>query len=284
MQVTFWGVRGSTPTPGNSTVRFGGNTVCTEVQLSDGSVLILDAGTGLRELGISLEARGHTGPMSLLLSHVHWDHILGLPFFQPLWKPGTELRIFPVANDEQRVFARQLAMFDGVHFPIRAADIPARLELVDNNEEVWHVGPAKITRTAMNHPGGAQGFRIEDDDGSSLAYLTDNELVNLAANEDLTERLARFSRGVDLLIHDAQYLPSDMPAKRGWGHSVLDDVLGLARASRARNLVLFHHDPGRDDTALDAIQVHVTDWCTANAPDTRGVVANEGLTFHLMQR
>ncbi len=280
MQVTFWGVRGSTPTPGNSTVRYGGNTVCTEVVLSDGTVVILDAGTGIRELGIALQKRGHQGPMSLLLSHVHWDHILGLPFFLPLWKRGTELRIFPVANDEQRVFARQLAMFDGVHFPIRATDIPARLELVDSNEAVWHVGPAKITRVAMNHPGGAQGFRIDDSDGTSLAYLTDNELVT-PTGENFTERLATFAQDVGLLIHDAQYVPTDMPLKRGWGHSVIDDVLGLARASHARSLALFHHDPARGDDALDAIQVDVNDWCTAHAPDTRAIVAHEGLTIDL---
>jgi phosphoribosyl 1,2-cyclic phosphodiesterase len=284
MQVTFWGVRGSTPTPGSSTVRYGGNTVCTEVQLSDGSMLILDAGTGIRELGLSLQKRGPHGPINLLLSHVHWDHILGLPFFQPLWKRGAHLRIFPVANDEQRVFARQLAMFDGVHFPIRATDIPARLELVDDNAEVWHVGPAKITRAAMNHPGGAQGFRIEDSDGSSLAYLTDNELVTTPPNERLQERLAAFARGVDVLIHDAQYLPSDMPAKRGWGHSVLDDVLGFARETRARSLVLFHHDPERNDDALDAIQVHTREWLAAHAPHTEGLVAQEGLTLVLPKR
>jgi phosphoribosyl 1,2-cyclic phosphodiesterase len=277
MQVTFWGVRGSTPTPGHSTVRYGGNTVCTEVQLSDGSILILDAGTGMRELGLSLQKREHRGPMSLLLSHVHWDHILGLPFFAPLWKRGTELVVYPVANDEQRMFARQLAMFDGVHFPVRATDIPAKLELVDNTEAVWKIGPATVTRIGMNHPGGAQGFRIEDSDGSSLAYLTDNELVNTPPNEMLMDRLASFAREVDVLVHDAQYLASDMPIKRGWGHSVIDEVLRLGVESRAHNLVLFHHDPERNDDALDAIQTHASDFLATAAPHAKAIVAFEGM-------
>jgi phosphoribosyl 1,2-cyclic phosphodiesterase len=281
MQVTFWGVRGSTPTPGHSTVRYGGNTVCTEVQLSDGSLVVLDAGTGIRELGLSLQKREHRGPISLLLSHVHWDHILGLPFFGPLWKRGTELFVYPVANDEQRVFARQLAMYDGVHFPVRATDIPARLELVDTNDATWSIGCAKVTRIPMNHPGGAQGFRIEDADGSSLVYLTDNELTTSAPHETLMDRLATFAREADLLIHDAQYVGADMPLKRGWGHSVIDDVFTLGAMARARNLVLFHHDPERTDDMLDRIQRDAEEWLAANTDGTKGVVAREGMTLNV---
>jgi len=284
MQVTFYGVRGSTPTPGTSTVRYGGNTVSTEVRLADGSVIILDAGTGIRELGKALLKRPAEGSMSLLLSHVHWDHILGLPFFAPVWMRGTELSIYPVANDEQRVFARQLSMFDGVHFPVRASDLPAVLHLVDALDAEWRIGSAIVRRIALNHPGGAQGFRIDDSDGSSIVYLTDNELVHTSPNEKLLENLANFSRGVGLMIHDAQYLHSDMPLKLGWGHSLVDEVLELGRRSEAARLALFHHDPDRDDNALDVIAAHASAWCADRAPHTEALVAREGQTINVTAR
>src|SRR5437868_2483595 len=134
MRVTFYGVRGSTPTPGPSTARYGGNTSCVEVRLGDGSLLVLDAGTGLRELGKVLLAEGHADPIHLLLSHVHWDHILGLPFFGPVWQSGTNIRIYPV-SDKQRNFCQQLAIFDGVHFPVQRKDVPSKLDVVDIDGE-----------------------------------------------------------------------------------------------------------------------------------------------------
>lgn len=279
MRVRFYGVRGSTPTPGPSTVRYGGNTVCVDVRLSDGTALILDAGTGLRALGKTLMAEKHTGPLSLLLTHVHWDHILGLPFFAPIWQKGTRLRIWPLANAEQETFCQKLTLFDGIHFPVHAADIPAEIELVAKQEASWAVGPARVRRIALNHPGGAQGFRIDDGE-RSIAYLTDNELSAEAKATSLDE-LAAFARGVDLLVHDAQYVDADMPAKRGWGHSVVDDVLRLGQRAEAKHLVLFHHEPERDDDALDAIAARAKAWMREHAPASAVTVAHEGLELDL---
>jgi phosphoribosyl 1,2-cyclic phosphodiesterase len=279
MRVRFYGVRGSTPTPGPSTVRYGGNTVCVDVRLGDGSVVLLDAGTGLRALGKTLMSEQPKGPLSLLLTHVHWDHILGLPFFAPIWQKGTHLRVFPLANAEQETFCQKLTLFDGIHFPVHASDIPAKIELVAKEEATWAIGPARVRRIALNHPGGAQGFRI-DDGKTSIAYLTDNELGQAAPTTTLDE-LAAFARGVDLLIHDAQYVESDMPDKRGWGHSVLPDVLRLGQRAEAKHLVLFHHEPERDDDALDAIGVRASAWMREHAPDTRVTVAHEGLALSL---
>src|SRR5262249_19402679 len=154
MQVRFFGVRGSVPTPGSATVRYGGNTVCVEVRLADGTVLIFDAGTGIRELGKVLLAEHHAGPFSLLLTHVHWDHIIGLPFFGPLWRHETTVNVWPLANDAHQDSARRRSLFDGVHFPVRGTDIPARLDLLAPDTDEWRIGSARVRRVALNHPGG----------------------------------------------------------------------------------------------------------------------------------
>lgn len=278
MRVTFHGVRGSVPAPGPQTSRYGGNTSCVEAQLSDGSTLALDAGTGLRELGKRLVREGRASPVHLLLSHTHWDHVMGLPFFAPLYDRNSHLLVYPLANEAQERFQRNI--FDDIHFPVSVNDIPSKFEFARPEGEVWQVGSAKIRRIQLNHPGGAQGFRIDDADGSSIAYLTDNEMT--AARPVVTaDDLARFSDGVNLLIHDAQYVPSDMPHKRGFGHSLVEDVLKLGEYAKPKELVLFHHDPDRSDDALDEIGKDATAWLASRAKNVGLRVAHEGLTLEL---
>lgn len=284
MRVTFYGVRGSIATPGLSTVRYGGNTVCVDVRLSDGTVLVLDAGTGIRELGRVLLGEEHRGTLHCLFTHAHWDHIIGLPFFGPIWRKDTHLVFHPLANTAQEKLRHNSILFDEIHFPVRAADIPARIELVERNEASWRIGPAIVTRIALNHPGGAQGFRIDDADGASVCYLTDNELAPPGTPTTTVDALARFAHGAGLLIHDAQYVEADMPAKRGWGHSVVSDVLDLSRRAEVSTLALFHHEPERDDEALDRIGVAASSWLKQNAPATTAIVAREGLTLTIPGR
>ncbi len=278
MRTTFHGVRGSVPAPGPGTAKYGGNTSCVEVALADGTTLVLDAGTGLRGLGVDLVKRGVTGTLHLLLSHVHWDHIQGLPFFAPIWTKDTSLCIHPLANEPQERFRRQLTIFDEIHFPVRVRDIPARIEFAKHDSESWRIGSATITRISLNHPGGAQGFRIVDDDGSSVAYLTDNEISGTGAVCSL-EELARFADGVDVLIHDSQYLADEMPLKRGWGHSVVDEVFELGKLARPKQLLLYHHDPARTDAALDAMSERAVDWFATERPEVSPLVAYEGLSL-----
>jgi phosphoribosyl 1,2-cyclic phosphodiesterase len=280
MRVTFYGVRGSIPAPGPSTARYGGNTSCVEVRLADGTLVVLDAGTGLRELGNALLRNGSGVPgVHLLLSHTHWDHILGLPFFAPLWMKGTHILVYPLSSDAQERF--RATIFDDIHFPVGADAIPSHVESIRLDGEAWRVGSALIRRIALNHPGGAQGFRIDDDGGSSLAYLTDNELTPPQDATVTPEALARFADGVDLLIHDSQYVRADMPSKHGWGHSVVDDVLALGTAARPKTLALYHHDPERSDDALDAIGKRAQSWLAEHAPGSRVVVAHEGLKIEI---
>jgi phosphoribosyl 1,2-cyclic phosphodiesterase len=278
MRVTFHGVRGSVPAPGPQTSRYGGNTSCVEVQLSDGSTLALDAGTGLRELGKALVREGRASPVHLFLSHTHWDHVMGLPFFAPLYDKNNHLLVYPLANEAQERFQRNI--FDDIHFPVSVNDIPSKVEFAKPEGEVWRVGSAVVRRIQLNHPGGAQGFRVDDDDGSSMAYLTDNE-IGAGRMVVTVDDLARFSDGVSLLIHDSQYIPADMPHKRGFGHSLVEDVLKLGQYAKPGQLVLFHHDPDRSDDALDQIGADAKKWLAEHAKSVKLAVAHEGLTVAL---
>jgi phosphoribosyl 1,2-cyclic phosphodiesterase len=281
MEITFYGVRGSIPVPGKTTQRYGGNTACVLVRLADGSPVVLDGGSGMRECGKALLADPPRGPIHVLHTHVHWDHIIGIPFFGPLYRPDTLIRVYPLMNEAQDALRKRHTMFGGVNFPVRGEDVPARREMLAPEGPVWRIGSAEVRRVVLNHPGGAQGFRIDDADGRSLVYLTDNELSPPGPVTTSLDELAAFSRGVDVLIHDTQYLESEMPQKRGWGHSTLEDVLVLAARAETPHALIFHHDPERDDAALDRIGEVATEWLRDHAPGTRATVAYEGLELRL---
>jgi phosphoribosyl 1,2-cyclic phosphodiesterase len=280
MRVRFFGVRGSIPTPGPSTVRYGGNSVCVEVRLADGTRIVLDAGTGIRECGKQIERDGYTGTIHLCITHPHWDHLIGLPFFGPLYAKDRRIMFHPMTAAGSARMANPI-MFDGEHFPVRFRDLPAQIERAPAARE-HRIGSARITGIELNHPGGSNGFRIDDDDGTSLCYLTDNELHPPGGTAVTTAAaLARFAAGSSLIIHDAQYVASDLPGKHGWGHSQVDDVLALARDAGASAVALHHHDPDRDDAALDAIAAGATEWAAAHAPSLATIVAREGFDLDL---
>jgi phosphoribosyl 1,2-cyclic phosphodiesterase len=280
MRVTFYGVRGSIPTPGPDTVRYGGNTSCVAVRLADETLIILDGGTGMRQLGYHLMVDGISEQaVHLCITHMHWDHIIGVPFFAPIYKQQTTVVLHPLVMETPSHVLTPEKLFDGLHFPLQMHQIPSRIVRPEPTDQPWRIGSARVSRVGLNHPGGATGFRIDDGDGASLVFLTDNELNPPGARTVTPVELAKFAEGAGLLVHDAQYLEAEMPEKHGWGHSTIPQVLALGKAAGVRTLALYHHDPGRSDDALDVIARETGAWWERRVRAGRVIVAYEGLTL-----
>jgi phosphoribosyl 1,2-cyclic phosphodiesterase len=269
LSIRFWGVRGSCPAPGPETASVGGNTSCVEVVAGD-TRIALDAGTGLRRLGADLLARSR-GPVELtvLLSHVHWDHIQGLPFFAPIYVPGTRLRLGGgvTGTPLRDTLRRQMS---APTFPVDWNDVPAErsyVELRDGGST--RIGDAQVRTARANHPDAVFAYRVEHE-GHAVVYATDTEHYAC-----VDPRLVALARDADVLVYDAQYLPEEYAGKVGWGHSTYEAGAALARAANVGKLVLFHHDPGRNDQAVAAIE--------RRARDVFGDVeaAREGMTIEL---
>jgi phosphoribosyl 1,2-cyclic phosphodiesterase len=249
MTITIWGARGSLPSPEPTNRRYGGNTSCISVE-NDKAVLVLDAGTGIRPLGQTLFSSEKE--IYVLLTHVHSDHIQGFPFFGPLYKPGRTTHVLDFEQYGRRWSL--LEMLDHFHFPLRPEEMPGMLQRVEGEPlDFLRRRGFDLTRQAVNHPGGAYGYRLRDA-GRSMVFIPDNELRAPDPAEVSFEAVVAFCQGADVLIHDAQYRADDMPLKWGWGHSTLADTCQLAVEAKVGHLVLFHHDPSRTDDALDAVQ------------------------------
>jgi phosphoribosyl 1,2-cyclic phosphodiesterase len=249
MRIRFWGVRGSLPSPGPDTVRYGGNTPCVAVELGS-LLLVFDAGTGIRRLGDSLT--NWDGEICIVVSHLHWDHVQGLPFFAPLYGADRPLTLC-VPPGQASGGLIEIAGMDGLHFPVVGDQVASRIAIRDDlpNDLLERHG-ARLHSLAVNHPGGTRAFRLEAG-GRSLVHIPDNEIDPPYARAVEPGELVEFCRGADLLIHDAQYLPHELAAKRGWGHSEVSQVCDLAAAADVARLCLFHHDPARSDAELDVI-------------------------------
>jgi phosphoribosyl 1,2-cyclic phosphodiesterase len=275
MRVTLWGTRGSQATPGPDTVRYGGNTSCVEVRAADGSLVVLDAGTGIRRLGATVE-RGRR--IDILLSHLHMDHIQGLGFFAPLFRPGCEVHLWGPASATQGLRARLNRYLSPPLFPVRLRDLPSDLTLHDVPLGQFELPTFNVTAALVAHPAPTVGYRLEVD-GAVMAYMPDHEP---ALTSRLFPRTPDWSSGValarnaDLLIHDAQYTLSEYDQHVGWGHSALEHAIALATIAGAHCLVPFHHDPAHDDGALDEMFASV-----APPPGLELVPAVEGLSFDL---
>lgn len=282
MLATIYGVRGSMPMPGPKTLRYGGNTVCVAATLADGTRLFLDAGTGIRAFGKDLFKEGLNGPIHFLLSHRHYDHIIGLPFFEPIYTPELHLVVHPVQNEVKERRRARAEIFDGIQTPMKLSQLPSRIDFETSEPDAdWIIGSARVSRIKLNHPGGAQGFRVQDADGASLTYLTDNELVPPGDVRTTPEQQAAFARDTGLMIVDSQYLPEDLPAKAGWGHSTVPQVLSLGRGAQPHTLLLFHHDPDRSDDDLDTIGEQAAEFASSQMDNGPILVASEGMRFDI---
>jgi phosphoribosyl 1,2-cyclic phosphodiesterase len=284
-------VRGSLPVPGPDTIRYGGNTSCVEVRFGD-RLLILDAGTGVRRLGLELQRQAAGRPISaaILLSHFHWDHIQGLPFFGPIFVPGNRFQVYGCSRGPTALESVLAGQMESPYSPLPMSALPGTLEFTELGDQPIEIDGIRVTTTLLNHPGLALAFRLEAG-GKSLVYATDNEPCpprGTAADPqspclrgDHEAILARFAGGADLLISDAQYTPEEYAKHVGWGHSSIHDALRLGVTAGVKRLALFHHDPERSDEQIDAL----VDVCRAEL-DRTGVsmecfAAKEGLTVEL---
>ena len=293
MRIRFWGTRGSLAKPGPSTVRYGGNTSCVEVRAADGTLIILDCGTGAHDLGRSLVAsgerpiRGH-----LLLTHTHWDHIQGFPFFAPLFIPGNEWDVYAAQGLGQRLEDTLAGQMEYEYFPVTLGQLDATIRYHELAEGAFDLGSVQVTARYLNHPGLALGYRLEAG-GVAVVYATDHEPHSRHQPEvaDPTQLLpvhredqrhVEFLAGADLVIHDAQYTLEEYPSKLTWGHSPAELAVDFALAAGVKRLALFHHDPLRDDAALDQL----VEICRRRAVAGRLDVfaAAEGQTIELAER
>lgn len=275
MRITVWGSRGSLASAGSETIRYGGNTACVQVDGSDGTVLVLDAGTGMRQAGLRLVGDGR--PIHVLLTHLHMDHIQGLGFFRPLFEPGREIHVWGPPSTTQDLRTRLTRYLSPPLFPVRIRDLASDVELHDVRVEPWTVGGFTITSAGIVHPGPTVGYRIEGD-GARVAYMPDHEPA-LGGSLATTEWLSGYvlARGVDVLLHDGQYMDEEYPDRIGWGHSSISHAVRYADTVEAQDLLLIHHDPDHSDDQIDEL--------VANAARARhtGTVrgASEGMVLNL---
>jgi len=271
MKLTFWGVRGSIPTPGKQMVRYGGNTPCLELRLDDDRLIIFDAGTGIRSFGDYLINNGESVKAYLFISHPHWDHIQGFPFFKPAFIPGNELTIVGTDRPEKPLSEIISEQMNRIYFPVQLHDLKAKIKFVPITEEgEMRVYDAIVKMIYVNHPGFALGYRVEYK-GKSLIYISDNEPFDRASaasmsnfetkvkekfmnsSGDPNQRIFDFCHGADVLIYDTTYTPEEYIDRVGWGHSDYLFALRLAAEANVRRLYLFHHEQNHSDEKVDDI-------------------------------
>ena len=284
--ITFWGTRGSIPTPGPHTARYGGNTPCVAVSAGGDRLLILDAGSGIRPLGRAL-VEAHQGAMTaeILLTHTHWDHIQGLPFFAPLNGKGNTVRIFGPRQGDVALETIVDRQTDATVFPIPIKALAAKLTVTEVTPGPFEVDGFRVDSCRLRHPGMTLAYRLTPrEGGASMAYVTDNELGPGGSYDvpaDWRRQLVRFLGDVDLLVHDGMYSDQLAEARAGWGHSTPRQAVELAAECGARRLVLFHHEPDHDDAAIDRLLEGARTVAAKTAPVLRVDAAMEGLQLNL---
>ena len=279
IHVDFWGVRGSVPSPGPTTARYGGNTSCVSITI-DNKILILDAGTGIRNLGGAIIGQPEL-EIFVVVTHSHWDHIQGFPFFTPIYQPNRPVHMFPTLHKKNVVLSSLIDQMDGAHFPITPDQVPSNFNFVTENPlEFLENNGFHMELVPMNHPGKAFGYKIKIDD-KIICYFTDNEIDPPYEKSIELDVLTEKCRNADILIHDAQYIEADMPLKHGWGHSLISQVTKLGESAEVKNLVYYHHDPERSDDDIDAELETASKTLKENGSSVRPYFAYEGLKLSI---
>jgi diguanylate cyclase (GGDEF)-like protein len=283
--IRFWGTRGSIAAPGDRTTRYGGNTACVEVRAADGTVIVLDCGTGARELGQQLIG---TMPspvrLHLFIGHTHWDHIQGFPFFTPAFLPGAELNVYAPHGFQRSLEEAMAGQMEYAYFPVKLRDLRSRIHFTELEEGFFRVGDVLVETQYLNHTAPTIAYRLSNG-GTTVAYVTDHEPFWKPADGVLhhpgDQRHVAFLRGADLLIHDAQYTEAEYADRVGWGHSPVDYAVDVALAAGARRLALFHHDPTHDDAAMDDIEAAARARVTACESVLDVFAAREGAVLEV---
>ena len=295
-RLKIWGVRGSIPVPGPTTLRYGGNTPCVEIR-ADGEIIVLDAGTGIRELGLALEKEFRSTPikLTLLITHVHWDHIHGFPFFAPSYSNKNEIRILGYDGAGTGPCEALKGEMATPFFPVSLTDLPGKLDIEKLETNVFNVGRVRVESKVLNHPGICVGYRVFGSTGS-IAYLPDNETfdsfkIHATDSRSLNREqskaqaqkaradLVKFLHGSDILLLDSQYTDEEYQSHIGWGHSSLTSTVALAIDAKVRRLVLFHHDPNHDDSEIDAMLAQARALAEKSGADLKVDAAREGAEF-----
>jgi phosphoribosyl 1,2-cyclic phosphodiesterase len=290
--VRFWGTRGSIPTPGPSTRKYGGNTSCVEIRSGE-DLIICDGGSGLRDLGLDLLKRGSKPVVGhMFFSHPHWDHIQGFPFFAPVYLPASTLYVYGASKGDRRFHDLLSGQMRSDYFPVDFSELRASIEARDLDASGGEVGPVKVRTFGLEHPGGAIAYSFERE-GRKVVYATDNELdrrfpVDFDARKDKAARrpvpqdYVDFVAGADLLIADSQYTDDEYPQKAGWGHSRAFTVVDAALLAKVGQLALFHHDPMHSDQDLDRLVGESRERAAATSRDDFVVFgAREGLELRI---
>ena len=286
LTLKFWGTRGSIPSPGPSTVRYGGNTPCVELRPSDGRLIILDAGTGIRELGRVLTENGNGAPLTgdIFLTHAHWDHIQGIPFFAPLFKKGNHFTIWGSRSLQTSIDRVVRDQMSPVVFPVTFEELESRIDFQYLSDERFDAEGYQVQAMAVRHPGGALAYRFTDGNagGPALVYVSDNELNPQAKYEDAPDWRAsfvNFARGASVLVHDTMYTCGEYESFVGWGHSTYEDAVELALEARVERLILFHHRPERTDDEVDRCLATCRTLVESRGGHLRVDAAAEGMTL-----
>lgn len=299
-RVKLWGVRGSIPIPGPATIRYGGNTTCVELR-ADGEIIVLDAGTGIRPLGLALEKEFGSRPITVtvLITHVHWDHIQGFPFFVPAYNDKNQIRVFGYDGADSGLREILKGQMATPFFPVKLYDLPGKIYIKKLQKMEFNIGKVRVQSKLMNHPGVCMGYRLFTSSGS-IAFLPDNEPYDafklhsarshLLSPEQTQKRaeaeragLVQFLERCDVLILDSQYTDEEYQAHVGWGHGSLTTGVTLALDAQVRKLVLFHHDPNHDDAMVDEMVKQARALVTKRGKKLEVVAAREGEEFWLGQ-